>query len=205
MTLVSMRVTVRDEPGALGGLATSIGDLGGNIADVDVHELDGVHVVDELVIEVPDDVTPGEVRLALLDAGAVSVVSTAVQHRGMDALVRCLDAVRTLVGGRESWHAALAGAVTHLVSASEVRVVEPSGELAREAFERGVPVARLTAGPDGSPRWALAVTYPEAWPRVVVVVERSGTVRFSATEIARVRALLRLQEEIDEVVAAAAT
>ena len=192
MHLIAIRVTLPDQPGALARVASAIADMGGNIVDVDVHELDGADVVDELVIELPDEVRPGEVRSRLLQDGARIVESMPLYHRTTDVQVRCLDTVAGLldspVGGVEG--DVLAAAVARVINVDRVRVGGPEGDgVAEQAVTRCVPVTRWLPKPDG--RWLLALPYPEESPTTAIVVERSK-VRFSATEVARVRALLRI-------------
>lgn len=79
---MAMRVELPDEPYTLGRIATA---LGANILHIDVHELDGADVVDEIVIAGSESLSPADVRSALLDAGARAVVSVPIVHRQMDA------------------------------------------------------------------------------------------------------------------------
>jgi hypothetical protein len=199
VNILGMRVEMRNEPGSLAAVAATIARLGGNILDVDVHEIDGHTVADELVIEMPAEVTPAKVRSSMLEAGASEVSSTTLHHRVTDSQVRCLEAVRQLMTHDVAPVAALARALSALVPADEVRV--SNGEGAAEGIDdgdamgRGTPVATLTDG-GGVRRWILAVPYPEHEPSCAVVLERTGS-RFSATEIARARALLRVHAELE--------
>jgi hypothetical protein len=93
--------------------------------------------------------------------------------------------------------AALTRALTALVPADEVRIGDAKDIDDGEPMGRGTPVATLTEG-DGVRRWALAVPYPEHEPTCAVVLERAGS-RFSATEIARVRALLRVHAQCQAI------
>jgi hypothetical protein len=57
MMLFTMRVSILDEPGALGALATALGRAGSNIVTLDVVEYrDGI-AVDDLCVEVKDEAT----------------------------------------------------------------------------------------------------------------------------------------------------
>ena len=50
----------------------------------------------------------------------------------------------------------------------------------------------------------VAVPHPEDDPRVVYVARRAWALRFSATEVARVRALLRLHDRLTRTIPATA-
>lgn len=178
---MAMRVQLPDEPNTLGRIAGALGDLGANIVHIDVHELDGTDVVDEIVITGPAALTPGEVRVALMAAGARSVVSVPLAYRQMDALVRSLTALLAVIPD-----------VVPVESATIQRIddlddVDPAGRQLRW----GTPAARCV---DRS--WLLAVPRVDRTPTPydALVVRRS--VRFSATEVARLRALLLLHAHL---------
>ena len=189
-----MRVELPDQPNTLGRIATALGGLGANILDIDVHELDGADVVDEIVIAGPPSLSPADVRAALLAAGARTVVSVPIVHRQMDALVRALTALVAFV--RDSSDASLTAVVPSVVpveSAAIERIadldaVDPGGHQLRS----GTPAARATGG-----AWVLAVprTGQRSPSEDALVVRRA--IRFSATEVARLRALLLLHAELD--------
>jgi len=48
-----IRLWLADRPGSLGEIATKIGELGGDLVDIDIFERDGVRAVDELTVELP--------------------------------------------------------------------------------------------------------------------------------------------------------
>jgi hypothetical protein len=50
-----MRLVLPDRPGALGAVATALGDVGADITSVDVVQRGADHAVDDLVIELPPD------------------------------------------------------------------------------------------------------------------------------------------------------
>jgi hypothetical protein len=50
-----MRLVLPDRPGALGAVATALGDVGADITSVDVVQRRSGHAVDDLVIELPPD------------------------------------------------------------------------------------------------------------------------------------------------------
>ncbi len=190
MTEMAMRIAVENRPGALASVAAALGELGANIVDVDVHEMGERVVVDEVVLDAPAPVTPEQIRLALLARGATSVVSLPLFHRTTDAQVRCLAAATELLQDGIEEAAAIESALRELMPVDGVTVENASDHpAAREAVAQGVPVAVHEAA-DG--RWAVALEVPgDGRERLTVTLQRAR-VRFSATEIARARALLQL-------------
>ena len=189
-----MRIELPDEPNTLARIATALGGLGANILHIDVHELDGTDVVDEILIAGPPTLSPGQVRSALLEAGARTVISVPIVHRQMDALVRALSALLTFVHDPSDQR--LIAAVPSIVTVDAAGIeriddlgdVDPSGRQLRS----GTPAARATeAG------WVLAVPRLERTPIPYdALVLRRGP-RFSATEVARLRALLLLHAHLE--------
>lgn len=198
---MAMRIELPDEPNTLARIATALGSLGANILHIDVHELDGADVVDEIVIAGPESLTPGAVRTALLDAGARTVVSVPIVHRQMDALVRALTALVSFV--RDATDAALLDIVPSVVlveSAAIERIddlddIDPGGRQLRW----GTPAARSVGA-----SWVLAVPRVERTPTPFDALVVRRTTRFSATEVARLRALLLLHSHLDASTDAAA-
>lgn len=182
-----MRVELPDEPNTLGRIATALGGLGANILHIDVHELDGANVIDEIVIAGPDSLSPSEVRAALLSAGARSVVSSPLIHRQMDALVRALNALVMFV--RDADDEALVAVVPSVVPVDAATIeridalddIDPSGRQLRW----GTPAARCV-----EQSWMLAVPRVDRTPTPFDALVVRRATRFSATEVARLRALL---------------
>ena len=191
---MAMRIELPDEPNTLGRIATALGGLGANILHIDVHELDGADVVDEIVISGPGSLSPGEVRRVLLDAGARTVVSVPIVHQQMDALVRALTSLTAFVG--DAGDASLLDVVPSIVSVESAAIeridqldeIDPSGRQLRW----GIPAARSI---DGS--WLLAVPRVERTPTPYDALVVRRTIRFSATEVARLRSLLLLHARLD--------
>jgi ACT domain-containing protein len=192
--MLAMRIELPDEPNTLGRIATALGGLGANIVHIDVHELDGTDVVDEIVISGPPSLAPGEVRAALLDAGARTVVSVPLAHRQLDALVRALTSLVTFV--RDASDDGLLDVVSSVVSVESAAIVhiddlddvDPSGRQLRW----GTPAARCV---DRS--WMLAVPRVDRTPTPYDALVVRRAIRFSATEVARLRALLLLHAHLE--------
>jgi len=195
-----MRVELVDAPNAMAHIAAALGAAEVNIVDIDVHELDGSHVCDELVLDMPEAMSPGDLRVVLMGAGALSVLSVPFDQRRMDAVVRCLDAIlATLHADAEDQ---LAAVVCGLVPVDEleIRKIDELGGLDPDGgrLRSGTPVARRV-DIDGRPRWVLALPITDGEPaESAVLVARVG-LRFSATEIARLRSVLRLHQHLGRI------
>ncbi|MBI2167880.1 MAG: NAD-dependent malic enzyme [Actinobacteria bacterium] len=83
---VRIRVRVADSPGALGSMATAIGEAGGNIRAIDIVESSGGFVVEDLAVDLRDEDHAQEVRTALAGVGGVEVLAledrTFLMHLG---------------------------------------------------------------------------------------------------------------------------
>jgi predicted amino acid-binding ACT domain protein len=206
MTPLRVRVELVDQPGALAGLTAVLAALGVDVASVDVLELDGSTVVDELLLRLPAGVGAAEVEDALRMGGALDVLSSKVDGPSGDATVRALELVTAMVdavGEAEDPGRALARVayadLGRLVPVDEAR----DYPLASRALESGSPAsgrARPTASPLVSPGgWVLWVAPSVPQPRRLAVVARRLDVRFSATEAARLRAFTTLLERAARV------
>lgn len=201
MNTLRVRVELADEPGALAGLTTALAGLGVDVASVDVLEVDGIRVVDELVLRLPTDVGPKDVEEAVRLAGAGEVLSTHIDAPRGDATVRAIELVASVLAAGDAGTAgrglaeiayADAGALLDLREASHF-------PLAQRAREQGVPISGR-AGSGVSPLavpggWVLWLTPAVEDPLHIAVVGRRMDVRFSATEAARLRAFVTLLEK----------
>lgn len=194
MTTHALRITLSNEPGALARASSVMAELGVNIVAVDVHELDGIHVVDEIVVWMPENVSPGDLRAALLEVGCQQVESMPNAHHTTDAIVRCLDGLARCIPESVGQQNALLEMVTQLMPGATARVIGAADTTeAAEAVHRGVPVSSSATGRNRA--WTVVLPYPEDAPSVGIELYRER-LRPSATEIARVRALLRVHRMI---------
>jgi len=201
-----VRVELVDQPGALAGLTAVLAGLGVDVASVDVLEVDGTTVVDELLLRLPVGVGAGEVEDALRLGGALDVLSTKVDGPSGDATVRALELVTAMVdavGEAEDPGRALARVayadLGRLLTVDEAREYP----LGRRALDSGAP-ASARAEPAASPLvapsgWVFWVAPSVPRPRRLAVVARRLDVRFSATEAARLRAFTTLLERAARV------
>lgn len=196
-----MRVELADEPGALAALTTALSGLGVDIASVDVLEVDGITVVDELVLRVPAGVSPRDVEAAVRLGGAGDVLSTHIAAPRGDAVVRAIELLASVLavpGDAEAADRGLAG-IAYADAGALLDLDEAlSYPLAQRALDQGVPISARST-PDASPLavssgWVLWLTPAVENPLHIAVVARRVDVRFSATEAARLRAFVTLLE-----------
>jgi len=200
-----LRITLTDRPGALGRIGQVVGDLGGNVLTIDVQEVDGSTVVDELLVDLPDQVVPAEVAAALEAAGAGSLLSAKPGSDVPDQVIRALRWACALVSaGPYGVDDEVERAVAEVCGCSNVWLadVEPARqvEAARLALARGKPVSHRTAEPPAAlgpvaadEVWLLAVPDARLDPARVALVARPVADRFTVTEVERVGALLSLR------------
>lgn len=208
MTMLRVRVEVADAPGALAGIAAALAGLGVDVSAIDVLEVDGSRVVDELLLRLPAEVQAQEVRDVLRMSGA-DVLSSVVDSTRSDPVVRAFELMRSVLdnpGDPDAPGRALASTAYADVGALLDLDVVARFPLARRALEDGVP-ASAPAGPDVSPLavpggWVLWVAPQRPDPQQVAVVGRRLNVRFSATEAARLRAFATALESLSRTGAA---
>jgi hypothetical protein len=90
--LLRARVSVLDRPGSLLGMAKAIADLGGNIVDIEVLATADDHVVDDLIVDLPNN-QPDLLTKELASAGAEvlnlrKTVQVTGQRGDLDLLAR---------------------------------------------------------------------------------------------------------------------
>lgn len=97
MQTLRVRIELLDAPGSLAGVTAALAALGVDVASVDVLEVDGRSVVDELVLRLPPRVGAQDVEDVLRLGGAVDVLSSSITtHRG-DAAVAAFELARTVL------------------------------------------------------------------------------------------------------------
>jgi hypothetical protein len=216
-TKLRIRVELPDDPGSLARVSGVIGDLGGNVASIDVHEVDGARAVDELVVHVPETWDRPTLARELGHRADAVLLSSRPEQSSVDNVVRALDLARRVATGRvatgrvatrDAELDGLADAIREMCSAVAVWVCEaaraealPAG---RTALARGGPVVcRNETTPETYALrlppsvWLLAVPDARESPRAVAFAARPLSLRFTATEVARVEALMALARELD--------
>jgi hypothetical protein len=206
MTLLRVRVELVDAPGALAGVTAGLAALGVDVAAVDVLDVDGRTVVDELLLRLPQSTNAQEVEDVLRLGGAVDVLSIAPGNPSTDPAVAALELARGVLiapGDADAPGRALARSAYADVG-SWVDVGAASRyPLARRTLDEGVP-ASGRAHPDASPLglptgWVLWVAPQVPDPTRLAVVGRRLNVRFAATEAARVRAFATLLDVVSRL------
>jgi GNAT superfamily N-acetyltransferase len=200
-------VELADRPGNLAAVAADLAACGANIVHLDVHAGGDATVIDRLVVQVPDG-RSRELAAAAARCGATLLhLDEADPHALVDDVVRALDvAAGLVVADRPD---ALAEALRRLIPADEVRIealaASPlAGSPLAGALARGVTKIERAADPapggeQGTP-WLLLVPHDRDGVPAVAVLSRVGP-RFTATEAARCRAVLRLAAQLSPLAA----
>ncbi|HEY3630238.1 MAG TPA: ACT domain-containing protein [Jatrophihabitantaceae bacterium] len=136
-----LRLVLPDRPGALGAVATALGEVGADITSVDVIERGTHHAIDDLVVELPPERLADTLVTAAATVPGVEVESirpyagTIDPHRELEVLDR-------LAAGPDDPRQVLADGATRIFRAGWSLVLDaPSGGAA--------PVlARSTAAPE---------------------------------------------------------
>lgn len=198
MVAYRLRIELPDRPGALAAVTGEIAAANANIVSIDVHEVDGETVVDEVVVEVADTWAPGPLATALAaNSDGTLLSSRRIIHRA-DPITVALDAVAVMVGGEPAAvDAACCRALLGLAHGSSARILEGDAiaddPAASMAFER---CSTIVAKDEASGGWQLAAVDDAVDPHAVAVVARSLNVRFSATEVGRAEALVRIRRQV---------
>ncbi|HZM38333.1 MAG TPA: hypothetical protein VFB94_04420 [Acidimicrobiales bacterium] len=193
-------VELADTPGNLAAVAAGMAACGANILHLDVHAGGEATVVDRLVVQVADE-RSHELAEAAARCGATLLdLDDADPDVLVDDVVRALDAAHLLVAG--AGPEARSEAIRRLIPADEVRVET----VTLKAGSAGSPVVDALDRTDpsgfGAP-WLVVVPYDHDGVQEVAVLRRWGR-RFTATEAARCRALLRLAAQLHSMAQARA-
>jgi len=200
-----VRVWLPDRPGALGLVATAVGEVGAEICGIDILERGAGRAVDELAVEVPDGAIPALVaglrRLDGVDVEDVRLADGTAHDPRADALelaamlvgatdrASLLDAVvthgRRLLGG--DWAALLRLADGEVCAADGLA---PEGRWLL-AFVEGSRTAGAVA--DGSAGAEDVVWAPLPATSIALVVGRQGA-PFRARERRQTSALARITD-----------
>lgn len=214
MSRHSIRVELPDLPGALAKVATVVSELNGDVVSVDVHEVDGNNAVDEMVVEFLTGLDPGELGHALDRSGAGRLLSCSPAPDRADPVVEALRWARDLAaapvaGAGGTLERVLADACP--AAAVWVAPIDDARAVAagRLALVRSLPVVqRAEEMPEGfgveapGPVWLLAVADGAQPTRTIAFLARPVSLRFTASEVARVDALVAIWRTVAERVTA---
>jgi predicted amino acid-binding ACT domain protein len=213
-TLLRLRISIPDRPGALARVATIIASHGGNITSIDVQQATAALAVDELLVEFSDEPDAASLREELAKDGETVLVSQQLTER-VDPIVASLRHVSELLeSGFGDPEAALVRGVAQLCS-SPVAWVSSAEEAARYgagrfAMERqGVAVMAATELPahlaERLPGEVCLLAVPDVEQaeghRVIFVARPPGN-EFTTTEVARIEALVGLHAALAKMITA---
>ena len=201
--LYLLRVSVPDRPGALGALASAIGEAGGDITAVDVVERGLSAAVDDVLIETPD-ATSADAILAKLTALPAIVIEAWQPFTEGDQLRDGLDIVDGLGSTASRALAAITRIAPAVLRARWVVIIDQvNSGVAITQSSAGAPWVRWSALPwlplpsagtvDADPAWVphdwgdnpqLAAA-PIGGSLMVLLAVRPTGPRFRAAEIAK--------------------
>jgi len=202
MPAYRLRIELQDRPGALAAVSAEIAAANANITSIDVHEIDGGSAVDEIVVSVTEDWAPKDLAESLARSGAGVLLSSRRVVSDDDAVASALRSAAAMVGGTaETADAECRAALLALAHGSSARVVgvDSTDPAARMALDRRTSIVSR----DGEHAWVLAALDDPVDPAAVALITRPLNVRFSATEVSRVEALLRLCRLVGAIAAPA--
>jgi hypothetical protein len=201
MVFARLRIELADHPGALAAVTRVLAARGLNVVEVSIHESEPPRAVDEIVVHAEEPLATEELAGGLAGVGAELLSVAPCDMRG-DPIVTALTWVTaTLEKPRRK--SSLATGVRLLIGIDPVQVftIEESRDwpIVAAALRRGWPVVeRLAHAPealrspgdgDGSGVWVLAAPDgPD--PSLVVMALRPYAIRFTATEMNRLAAVL---------------
>lgn len=207
MSRYRLRVELPDLPGALAKVATVISDLDGDVVSLDIHELDGHQVVDELVVEVLTELDGRVLGAALEEADAGILLSCSPAAARPEPVVEALAWARELAMTNDT--ATVGRVLASACHSSKVWVAPidearevPAGRL---ALARGAPLVQRShdlpeplGGRPASTMWLLAVPDGQPQTRCIAFLARPGSLRFTASEVTRVDSLMALHRALTD-------
>ncbi|MDQ1697230.1 MAG: hypothetical protein QOJ03_2583 [Frankiaceae bacterium] len=202
MVFARLRIELPDHPGALAAVSRVLAAEGLNVVEVSIHEVEGPRAVDEIVVHAAEPLATAELERSLAAAGALLLSVGPCDMRGDPAVTALTWVTATLE--RPNRKSALATGVGLLTGIDPVHVFT-SAEAAQwpiglAAIRRGWPVVQRVdvapeplrgslSGDGGSGVWVLAA--PDApRPSFVLMAVRPYAIRFTATEMNRLAAVL---------------
>src|SRR3954452_25058249 len=201
MVFARLRIELADHPGALAAVTRVLAAEGLNVVEVSIHEAEPPRAIDEIVVHADEPLATDDLAVSLSSVGAELLSFGPCDMRG-DPTVTALTWVAATLE-RPTRKSSLATGVRLLTGIDPVQVftVEEarSWPIGAAAIRRGWPVVqRLDRAPeplrttdmgDASGVWVLAAPdSPD--PSLVVIAERPYAIRFAATELNRLAAVL---------------
>ncbi|HVA59282.1 MAG TPA: ACT domain-containing protein [Mycobacteriales bacterium] len=209
-TFARLRIELPDHPGALAAVSRVLAVKGLNVVEVSIHEVEGSRAVDEIVVQVARLPAHSDLGPVLAGAGAELLSIAACDMRGDPTVTALTWVTATLEAPRR--RSSLATGVRLLTGIDPVHVLTLEEALqwpiGVHAIRTGRPVVeRLTQPPEplgaggeeaGSGVWVVAAPdSPE--PSYVVMAARPYAVRFTATELHRLVAVLDCRSRLGQL------
>jgi predicted amino acid-binding ACT domain protein len=212
METYRLRIELPDRPGALAAVTSILAEQGADVSSVDVHELDGATAVDEIVVQVGADWEASALAASLAQGGVASLLSSQRVAAPTDPVLTALRWCAAVVAADHAERdEVVRRAVQGLAHATAAWICSPADaddwEAGRMALDRRAPVVvrsegLVTSEPNVPPTaWVLGVPDSASSPTVVALAVRPVSLRFSATEVARVEAILALRRSLVEAAA----
>jgi hypothetical protein len=199
-----IRVQLPDVPGALGAVATALGEIGADILSVDVVERSDGTAIDDLVVELPKGRLP-DVLITAAESVKDVEVDAVRPYAGVLDTHRELELVEEVAAQPDQGLAIFTEGVPRIIRAGWAMVVGPEDRAAKTVSASTaapqlktldlpfLPLSRATVL-DGEEDWV-----PETWkelgtelaatplgkPERVLLVGRPGGPQFRAAEVAR--------------------
>jgi hypothetical protein len=182
-------------------VAAAISNIGGSVLSVDLHEVEGHAAVDEIVVDLPDEIDQTALRSAFQGAENTALLSSKVCDRN-EPIDQARRWAADTANDQPPTHAALAQRLAAACPQATVWLCEThhadAVPAAQMAMERDAPVVhcttelpeQLAAAEVRSPRWVLAVPHESSHPSTLALLSRPMSLRFTATEVARIQLLL---------------
>jgi predicted amino acid-binding ACT domain protein len=207
-TFARLRIDVPDHPGALAAVSRVLAGLAMNVVEVSIHEVEGDRATDEIVVHC-DAVPEFDALHEAVAAAGAELLSVGPCTPGVDATVASLTWVTAMLEA-PARRSALATGIRVLAGIESVRIV-PAAQveglaIAATAIATGRVVVQHVArvpdlmrdayvAPAESGAWLLAAGDGVPGGCVVLAV-RPYAVRFTATELSRLSALLDTRRQL---------
>ena len=204
------RIELLDQPGGLARVTDVLAAAGGNVESLDLHQPHKGVSIDEIVVTAPEEWDMVTVAAAIDALDGIRVLQQRRDRHPGDAVVNALRWARAMVAAGPAEHELeLTRAILEVTGAS-VAWTAPTAVATRHPAGYATLVARApvikraealpsdflaASAPDDlvAPFWLLAAGDDPDDPAVVAFAIRPLTTPFSASETARLDALMRLR------------
>ena len=204
------RIELVDQPGGLARVTDVLAAAGGNVESLDLHQPHNGIAIDEIGVRAPDDWDMVGVGAAIDRLDGIRVLHQRRDRQAGDPVVHALRWARIMVAAGPAEHELemtraileVTGSSIAWTAPAAVATRHPAGYAALVARE---PVIKRTeslpsdflqaSAPDGlePPFWLLATGDDADEPTMVAFAVRPLATPFSASETARLEALMRLR------------